>query len=161
MLGDWRISFLPTWSSGSWFTWNPGSKPDIQYNMQWRNSWNIDLRISKEFKIGKLSVQLLADISNLTNRKQFTTYGFYDYNDYKAYMESLHFPKDIADALGAPYNAHYGNDRPGDYREDDTPYDPNSTDEDKKAYIDMPNQTSLTFLNPRNVFLGIRLAFDF
>lgn len=161
ILGDWRISFLPTWSAGAWFTWNPGSKPDIQYNMQWRDSWNIDLRISKEFKFNRFSIQLLADINNLTNRKQFTTYGFYDYNDYKAYMESLHFPKEIADALGAPYNQHYGNDRPGDYRDYDTPYDPNSNDEKTKAYIDMPNQSSLTFLNPRNVFLGLRIAFDF
>ena len=28
-----------------------------------------------------------------------------------------------------------------------------------KAYIDMPNNTSFTFLNPRNVFFGIRLTF--
>ncbi len=31
---------------------------------------------------------------------------------------------------------------------------------DNKAYIDMPNQTSFTFLNPRQVFFGVRLSFD-
>lgn len=30
---------------------------------------------------------------------------------------------------------------------------------DDKAYIDMPNNTSYLFLNPRNVFFGIRLSF--
>ncbi len=29
-----------------------------------------------------------------------------------------------------------------------------------KAYIDMPNQTSFTFLNPRDVFFGIKLSFS-
>ncbi len=30
---------------------------------------------------------------------------------------------------------------------------------DEKAYIDMPNQSFLTFLNPRNVYVGLRLSF--
>ena len=29
-----------------------------------------------------------------------------------------------------------------------------------KAYIDMPNQTSFNFLNPRQWFFGIELSFD-
>jgi hypothetical protein len=29
-----------------------------------------------------------------------------------------------------------------------------------KAYIDMPNQTSFNFLNPRQIFFGIRTSFD-
>ncbi|HPG41492.1 MAG TPA: TonB-dependent receptor [bacterium] len=31
---------------------------------------------------------------------------------------------------------------------------------DDKAYIDMPNMTSFTFFNPRQIFFGIRLTFD-
>ena len=31
---------------------------------------------------------------------------------------------------------------------------------DDKAYIDMPNQDSFTFLNPRRIFFGVRLSFD-
>jgi hypothetical protein len=31
---------------------------------------------------------------------------------------------------------------------------------DDKAYIDMPNQTFFTFLNPRNIFIGINISFD-
>jgi len=29
-----------------------------------------------------------------------------------------------------------------------------------KAYIDMPNNTSYTFLHPRQIFYGLRLSFD-
>ncbi len=31
----------------------------------------------------------------------------------------------------------------------------------EKAYIDMPNQTSFNFLNPRHVFIGLRISRDF
>jgi hypothetical protein len=31
---------------------------------------------------------------------------------------------------------------------------------DDKAYIDMPNQETFVFLNPRKVFFGLRLSFD-
>jgi hypothetical protein len=32
---------------------------------------------------------------------------------------------------------------------------------DTKAYIDMPNQTFLTFLNPRDIFFGLTLSYHF
>jgi hypothetical protein len=31
---------------------------------------------------------------------------------------------------------------------------------DDKAYIDMPNQTSFTFLDPRQIYFGLRVSFD-
>jgi len=30
---------------------------------------------------------------------------------------------------------------------------------DKKAYIDMPNQTFFTFLDPRSIFFGLAISF--
>ncbi len=30
---------------------------------------------------------------------------------------------------------------------------------DEKAYIDMPNQTSFNFLNPRQIFFGVQITF--
>jgi outer membrane receptor protein involved in Fe transport len=161
ILGNWRLSFLPTWTSGGWFTYNPSDLQGIVYNMQWTDTWNVDLRITKEFRIYGVNIMLMADISNLTNKKNFSTTGFYDSNDRRAYFESLRLPKNIADELGAPYNTRYGNDKPGDFRDYDTPYDANSTDEKTKAYIDMPNQEQLTFRNPRSCFYGIRISFDF
>jgi outer membrane receptor protein involved in Fe transport len=161
ILGDWRVSLLPTWTAGSYFTYNPGSVQGLTYNMQWTDTWNVDLRITKEFRIYGVNVMLMADISNLFNIKNFSSSGFYDSNDRLAYYQSLRLPKEVADPLGTPYNTRYGNDRPGDYREYDTPYDPNSTDEKTKAYIDMPNQQQFTFRNPRSCFYGIRISFDF
>ena len=35
----------------------------------------------------------------------------------------------------------------------------NQARKDKKSYIDMPNITSLTYLNPRNWIFGVRLSF--
>jgi hypothetical protein len=32
---------------------------------------------------------------------------------------------------------------------------------DDKAYIDMPNQTSFTFLNPRSIFFGLSVNYNF
>jgi len=31
---------------------------------------------------------------------------------------------------------------------------------DNRAYIDMPNQSYFTFLNPRDVFVGMTISFD-
>jgi hypothetical protein len=66
-----------------------------------------------------------------------------------------------------------GTDRIGDYRPDDVKYDPlepnptndpaisarNQARKDKKSYIDMPNVTSVTFLNPRYFNFGVRISF--
>jgi len=32
---------------------------------------------------------------------------------------------------------------------------------DTKAYIDMPNQTFITFLDPRQIFFGLTLSYHF
>ncbi len=205
-LGDWRINLLGSWAAGSYFTWTgAGSIPGIIYNVQWRNTYNIDMRVSKNFQFGKLGFQLFADISNLLNSKFISTYGFTDGGDYQAYMFSLHLPSEIGDPLGYAYIP--GDDAPGDVRKEGVAYqpmvafkyfsdmqnpiyqstrpiywvretgkyyqyttaggfqeaDPNLVQKtlDDKAYIDMPNQETTTFLNPRNIFYGIRLTYDF
>ncbi|MCB0315134.1 MAG: hypothetical protein KDH84_18055, partial [Calditrichaeota bacterium] len=79
------------------------------------------------------------------------------------YLESLHF--DWEDG------AEHGNDRIGDVRDPDVAYEPYNPGDptkseadlqrilDTKAYIDMPNLTYFTFLNPRYVRWGIKLSF--
>jgi hypothetical protein len=66
-----------------------------------------------------------------------------------------------------------GDDRIGDYIPFGVAYDPleanpnndpaisarNAVRKDKKSYINMPNNTSVTFLNPRDYLFGIRLSF--
>ncbi|HAB54530.1 MAG TPA: TonB-dependent receptor [Ignavibacteriales bacterium] len=169
ILGDFRFGFTANWYSGRYTTWaGGGSIPGIENNVQWRDFWNVDLRISKSFHIMGVNLQIFADITNLFNYKYMHPdgYGFVDGNDYIAYMKSLHLPAEIGDPLG--YGNIPGEDQPGDYRTGPyIPWDPNASDSQKeewkenKSYIDMPNQEYFTFLNPRDVFLGLKLSFDF
>lgn len=208
VLGDWQASLLGRWNSGFWFTWvGGGSYPDVVNNIQWRSTYGLDARISKSFRFGGVQVVLFADINNVLNRKELTTYGFADAADYDSYMKSLHLPSD--------YNRYsYGNitgdDQPGDYRKTGADYQPMVStasfsglaslntastmvrrafyfvaDEgkyyqydvastswkvvddsrlqkalDDKSYIDMPNQDWFNFLNPRDVYFGLRLSVE-
>jgi hypothetical protein len=174
LLGDWRINFVASWSAGTYFTWTgPGSTPGIQYNVQWKDSYNVNMRVSKNFRVARANIQFFMDVSNLFNFKRWSyKLGFANNEDYEDYMKSLHLPADIAGDEANPkfgYTNYPGNDRPGDYRTVPyEPYDPNDPDPahkqyvlDNKTYIDMPNQEYLAFLNPRNIFYGIRLSYDF
>jgi hypothetical protein len=177
-LADIRLNILGAWRSGFHFTWaGGGSIPGISNNVQWRDTYSVDLRMSKTIKVSTANIQFFMDINNVFNFKQMTaTYnpltgggsigtGFVDAKDYEAYMKSLHLPKEIGDPLG--YGNIPGNDRPGDYRTGPyIPWDPNADEATKekwrknKSYIDMPNQAFLTFLNPRDVFFGVNVTFD-
>jgi hypothetical protein len=198
--GDFRVSLLGGWTNGYYFTWTGGgSIPGIVNNVQWRDSWNFDMRFSKGFRFGDmLNLELIVDISNVFNYKYMTQYGFVDGKDYEAYMRSLHLPSGTE---GLQYINIPGEDKPGDFRtggefvpivpvtdinnvanpigtavywESTTgrymentgngwvPVSQGRMDEilDNKQYIDMPNQAYLTFLNPRNIYFGLRLSFE-
>lgn len=166
-LSDWHLSLLASWSSGRHLTWTGGGViPGIQDNVQWRDYYNVNLRFSRTVRIKRLEIDFFMDVNNALNYRYMTTYGFYDGKDYNAYMQSLHLPKEIGDKLG--YGNIPGNDRPGDYRTVPyEPYDPNDPDPERqkriletKAYIDMPNMEYFTFLNPRDIFFGIKLNWD-
>ncbi|MHB1688664.1 MAG: TonB-dependent receptor [Ignavibacteriaceae bacterium] len=165
ILGDWRFSFVGQWSSGPFFTWaGGGSNASISNNAQWNDYWNVDLRVTKSINLLGVDFQLFADLKNLLNYKYMSMGGFYDYNDFILYMKSLHLPASIGDPLG--YGNIPGKDKPGDYRTGSyIPWDPNASQAQKdqwtknKSYIDMPNLSYLTFLNPRQIFWGLRVTF--
>ena len=202
MFGDWHINLISRWSAGSWFTYNPNNVPGIEYNVRYKNNYNVDLKFSKIFPLGKANVKLYADILNVLNTKIFSGYGFEDGFDYNYYMQSLHMPENISSELG--YNYFSGNDRPGDVRKEgkdfipmewvsditflDNPserpiYYDNATESYQqwtesggwelvnqsfydqvirdKQYIDMPNQLYYVFLNPRDIFIGLSISYDF
>ncbi len=166
IFGDLRLNVVTNWTSGYYFTWaGGGSIPGITNNVQWNDSWNVDLRLSKTFNFSGVSLQLFADVSNALNLKYMTQYGFVDANDYLAYMKSLHLPAEIGDPLG--YGNIPGNDVPGDYRTGAfIAWDENASAAQKdewtknKSYIDMPNQDYFSFLNPRDIFWGLKLSVD-
>lgn len=150
---DWHINLLGSWQAGQYFTWaGGGSLPGVVNNVQWRDYINFDLRISRAFRFAGVDLEAFADIYNIFNIKYMSPfYGFYDYNDFLAYMKSLHLPASIAgDSLHPKlgYINTPGNDRPGDYKSA------------SKPYIDMPNLWQLAFLNPRSIFYGIRFTYN-
>jgi len=206
ILGDVRLSLLGSYSAGSHFTWVGGGSatiPGIQNNVQWKDFFNLDVRVTKSIDIGNVNLQFFADITNALNIRYFSPggYGFKDGTDFDNYMRSLHLPDEIAGKLN--YGNIPGNDRPGDYRKPGvTPvptvsvpnlasvinpyptylyYDVSTkkymkyangqwVQEDQarvdqvlkdKAYIDMPNLDYFTFLNPRDVFFGVKVNLNF
>jgi len=166
-LSDWNIGFLFNWKAGAYATYNPDNILGVGVinNVQWEDTYFLDLRVSKMFDLKRVKVQFYADVDNLLNSKFLSYTGFSDYYDYLDYMESLRHPwKD---------DVFKGNDRIGVYRDWDVEYDPlvpnpnndpviaaeNEKRIETKSYIDMPNIHSLTFLNPRMIHFGIRISF--
>jgi hypothetical protein len=134
-LEDWRLNILVNWRAGIWKTWTGGGDiPGIQYNVQWRDYWNIDLRFAKNFRIGRNNVEVFLDITNATNYRYMTSdQGFVDGEDYNNYMKSLHLPADIGDELN--YGNIPGDDRPGMYRDYDVPYQPMENVNNTDGYV--------------------------
>ncbi len=202
ILGDVHMNVISRWSAGNWFTYNPNNVPGIEFNVQYKNSYNFDVKFSKTFQVGKLGLKVYADIFNALDNKTFSGYGFEDGFDYNYYMQSLHLPEEISSKLG--YNYFPGDDKPGDVRKEGTDFVPfewvsnvnfienpnsrpiyydNATEKymqwneqtgwnlvdqnfydkviENKQYIDMPNQSYFIFLNPRDIYIGINLTYDF
>ncbi|NOZ75557.1 MAG: TonB-dependent receptor [FCB group bacterium] len=201
IIGDWHMTLIGRWTSGSWFTYNPNNVRGILYNLQWQDYKNLDLKVSKVFNFGPFDATVFLDVFNVLNLKDFSGESFSDSYDFDYYVQSLHLPQKIGDELG--YGNIPGSDHPGDYRKEGVEYvpivsiysldnvsnpydrplyyeqttetyyqyvdgdwviaDSNYLDQvlKDKAYIDMPNQTYFTFLNPRDVFFGINFSFNF
>lgn len=177
ILGKWNSSLVGTWRAGPHFTWNPVAIPGILNNVQWRDNYDVDLRIARVFKADLVDLTFFVDIQNLFNIKNWffsggSPTGFVDGQDYNDYMFSLRLPKNVTDELNyIPINGN-GDDRPGIYRPDDIAFDPlesnpnndpgiaarNQKRIDDKAYIDNPNQKFLQFLGPRDVYFGLRVS---
>ncbi len=168
-LEDITINLLAAWRAGTYFSWTgPGGvSAGYENNIQWTDSYSFDLRFSKGFIIGPLSIELFADVYNLFNLKQLDYRGgFYDLNDYDDYMRSLHLPEKYSE-FGKTYNFIAGDDKPGDIRTGPyIPWDDNASQSQKdewiknKSYIDMPNLEYTGFLNPRSIFWGLRINYD-
>ena len=145
-LGDFNLSFLYSWQAGRYQTWDPLATNELVNNLQWKGDYNIDTRFSKRITLGKYSLNLFADIKNLFDIKYINNAGFYDTADRENYLKSLHLPM-YADKEYQDQGMIAGNDKPGDFKSD------------KKSYINMPNRDFMTFLNPREVFFGLRINF--
>jgi hypothetical protein len=196
-----RLSVLSSWSSGRYITWTGGgpTKPGFLNNFQWKDAFNVDIRISKTINFGPVGMEIFMDVYNVFNIKYMSYYraGFRNLADYDQYLQSLHLPADKVKEFNS-YGNIPGDDKPGDYRNSDVTYQPLEYSNDiysvanpntiayyydalrggyyqwsgetwsrvndtviqnvldNKAYIDMPNLSYMTFLNPRDVFFGVK-----
>ncbi len=164
-LANWRVNLLAYWRSGGYYTYNPNAIPGVIDNVRFRDYHTVDMRVAKDLEINRFELQFYVDIRNLFNAKHFSFAGFSDQYDRINYLESLRLDWETGDQKG--------NDKIGDRRPDNVPFDPlepnpnndpeisarNQKRIDSKSYIDMPNIRSLTFLNPRDIYFGIKINF--
>jgi len=120
LLNDWLANVTASWSSGSWTTWTgdrgttANAMQEILYNVQWRDTYTMNVHVSKNFKIGTVNLEFFADIYNILNIRNFSQYGFTSIADENLYWKSLHLPSSTKGIDQVGYNNIPGNDRPGD-----------------------------------------------
>ncbi|MBT8294471.1 MAG: TonB-dependent receptor, partial [Eudoraea sp.] len=163
--GSWNLNMLFDWKTGRYETFNPQNLPGVIDDVQWKDWYNVDLRLSKQLDFNKFYLTFYLDIENVFNYKYMSEAGFADIYDRDAYLESLNFSWETG--------VENGDDRVGDYRPVGVAYDPlesnpnndpeikarNDKRKEDKSYINMPNITSLTFLNPRRFTIGLKIGF--
>lgn len=144
IFGGFNLSFLYSWRSGSYFTWDPLITYELEDNLQWKPYTNIDLRFTKDITYSGMRFSVYLDVFNLFDWKHLDMSGFSTSEDYENYLESLHLPLYKEEGYEA-YEG--GNDQPGDVKSK------------SKSYIDMPNREFLTYFDPRTITFGIRFYF--
>ncbi|RMH60350.1 MAG: TonB-dependent receptor [Calditrichaeota bacterium] len=164
-LDNWRLTLLGTWRTGSYYTYVLPDKPVVKDNTQWRDYYNLDLKLNKTWRLNDITLDVYVDVRNVLNTQYMSRAGFSDNFDWLNYLESLNFSWEEG--------VEKGNDRIGDYRDWNVAYDPlepnpdndpeiaarNKKRKETKSYIDMPNIRSMTFLNPRDIRFGVTIRF--
>ena len=146
-LEDVTVDLLFQYKSGNYFTWEPIGPFTVENNLQWKSTYDWDLRIGKRVTIGRRDFTFFADIFNVFNTKRMSGGGFRNTQvDMRNYLNSLHLPiYEEQKYQDAGFTA--GDDQVGDMRSAD------------KSYIDMPDNLSFAFNAPRVVVFGFRASF--
>ncbi|MCP4582528.1 MAG: TonB-dependent receptor, partial [candidate division Zixibacteria bacterium] len=145
-LDELAFNMVFDYRAGDYETWEPIGPYKAENNVQWKDSYNFDARISKNINISRYDLTLYLDIVNIFDRKVLSSLGFSNEADWRNYMNSLHLPIYSEDKYqNAGFTA--GDDKVGDVRSGD------------KQYINMPDIDYLSWNEPRSVVFG--LSFDF
>lgn len=131
-LASWIASFMFEWQDGGRILWNTSETEVSKYiYVDKVNYWNIDFRGGKTFELPIGTLEIVVTIKNLTNNKWLNTDNMTtsQLSDYK-------------NSLKLPHEG--GSDQWGDYSSSDGHI--------KTGWWDAP-----IFLNPRRIFLGLRL----
>jgi outer membrane receptor protein involved in Fe transport len=117
-LEDWTMNVLFNWKAGEFITYNPYNRADVVSNVQVKDVFNFSMRVNKTIPVAGLNCTFFVEVENLFNHKRLSGAGFYDNNDYLAYMQSLHLPK------SKDYENIPGDDRVGEFRQDWVAFQP-------------------------------------
>ncbi|MBN2008398.1 carboxypeptidase-like regulatory domain-containing protein [candidate division KSB1 bacterium] len=151
---NWRFNWIVKWRLGSRFHWDPTGQLDpALLNYKWRDYRMVDLKIDRDFKVAGTDVSLYIDIFNIFNIKNFNITDF---------GEAIYEGVDYYQAPGsASYTFWaYGKDSGDEFdrymtRIEQTGKHPG--DEVEEAY--MPKRKALTYLFPRDIWIGLRFSF--
>ncbi|MCD6374633.1 MAG: carboxypeptidase-like regulatory domain-containing protein [Caldisericaceae bacterium] len=140
--GGWALNVLYTWREGSKFYFDDDPSPDRKPNMQWVARSNMDLRVSKRFKIFGLEPEVYMIINNLFNQKYLNRWAFTN-EQWRDYLMSLKVPWGEGERKG--------HDRVGIYPHDG---------KNQHVKIDVsPQNKWAMFLYPRQFYFGLRFSF--
>ncbi len=204
-IGGWNLALTGHWKAGAYATF--GQVEGVVNNVRWRDSYNVNGKLSKGLKINDLRITFIAEAFNLFNFKHLSMAGLATSIARVYYQESLHFSEDVYEELG--FKHLFGDDKLGDYRAEGVDFQPmewldriQNDDGDvlggdegtfywvdsedgymqydseanqwtavpgsavdaaleDKAYINNPPNESLLFLSPRDIFVGVRMSYDF
>ncbi len=191
IFSNWMLNLIVDWQAGGWVTWNPKGLPAVSYNVQTVDNLNTSLRLSKTIDIGKLNFDLFVDIYNVLNTLRLWNTGDQDYMRSLHFPKNEAYDNIPGNDKVGDYRKPGVEFQPMEYQAVIDPTKPGKekviyyegttskyyeyvnnqwTEVDKaridkiledKAYIDMPNQSTFWFLNPRSFYFGLRISFNF
>ncbi|MEA3286334.1 MAG: TonB-dependent receptor [Candidatus Marinimicrobia bacterium] len=130
-LGGWQASIITSWSDGGKFILDETAALSTRHWLESVDWTNTDLSIEKTTLLGNRNFVIYATISNLFNEKRLT-----NVERYPTYLSSLKLPHETGDQ--------HGDDQYGIYDQD---------------YLELGWYTWTQFLNPRDIFIGMRFSF--
>ena len=133
-IGNWQLNVLQGWSAGGKELLNPDALLSEQHWAEQIDWSNTDLLLEKRFDFKQKRVGFFMQVRNVFNNKGFAS-PFY----WNKYVDSLHFPWEKGEQQG--------NDKLGE--------GPSA----EKPYIDLGWNTWAHYINPRDIFFGIRIQF--
>ena len=126
-----RLNVLQDWSGGGKTLLNPEALLSEQHYAKEIDWWNTDLLIEKRIQVGLTRFAFFMQVKNLFNFRGFPSPLYWN-----KYIDSLHLPWEAGDQKG--------NDKIGEWNKD---------------YIDLGWNTWAHFINPRDIYFGIKLQF--
>lgn len=191
VFGSMYLRAMFDWSEGYWSTFNENGVAGIAYNVQALDYYNLNLRFEKYFPVGDFKFNIFVDVNNVFNTLRLWNTSDLDYmrslhlpkssayNNIEGNDKIGDYRKPGVEYQPMKYQSVVDRTKSGEarpiYYEGSTgkylQYVNGAWQEvdaarmkkvlKDKAYIDMPNASTFWFLNPRNIYFGISVTFNF